>query len=287
MRVLSSSHFYAFLTVLLWSSAYVYTKIGLEHFSAASLGFLRCFIALAVLSLVIIIKPRPPKSDWPWLIMSGACGFAVYLLVFNKGSALLNPSTSCVIISTSPIITAIMARLLFKESLTPAGWAASGTAFAGVAVLMLWDSSMTVTQGVFWMILAALLISLYNIIQRKLGRKLEPLVITAYSFLFASVLLAWNIPQSCSELASASSRYLAIVIFLGIFPSALAYWLWAKALALASSTGLAANYMYLTPLLAVILEYLIMGQKPGGGTLIGGGIILSSLVMFTRMGRRG
>lgn len=279
-------HFYAFLTVLLWSSAYVFTKLGLEHFSPSSLGFLRCLIALAVLRLLIKNKARPAKADWPWLAASGASGFAFYLLAFNKGSTLLNPSACCVIISGSPIITALMARFLFREALTPAGWAASAAAFSGVAVLMLWDNSMEATIGVFWILLAALLISIYNIIQRKLSREREPVVITAYSFLIATIILAWNSPQAYRELASAPGRYLAIVIFLGIFPSALAYCLWVKALALAPNTSLAANYMYLTPLLAVILEYLILAQKPGGGTLIGGGIILGSLALFAWKGRQ-
>jgi drug/metabolite transporter (DMT)-like permease len=44
--------------------------------------------------------------------------------------------------------------------------------------------------------------------------------------------------------------------------------------------------MYLTPLLALILEYLILAEVPGVGTFLGGAVILGSLVLFNRKGRR-
>jgi len=283
----ANCHVYAFLTVLLWSSAYVFTKIALEHFTSPTLGFLRCAVATVALTAVMLFRgtPRPRTADLPWLILSGATGFALYLLAFNKGSESLNPTTSCIIISTAPICTALIARACFKESLTAAGWAATVSAFGGVVVLMLWDGSMTLSIGVFWMLLAALLISLYNIIQRKLSGRYDPLQITASSFIAGTILLAWAMPEVVAELRGAPAGGIGAVIFLGLFPSALAYPLWVKALALAPRTSAVTNYMYLTPLLALLLEYLIMAELPGVGTFVGGVIILGSLIVFARKGR--
>ena len=286
--MLGSSHFYAFATVLLWSSAYVFTKIALGHFSAAGLGLLRSAIAAAVLAAVMALKksPLPRAADLPWFILSGATGLALYLLAFNKGSALLNPTTSCLVISTAPIITALIARRFFGEALTSAGWGAMLSAFAGVALLMLGEGSVTFSHGLFWMLLAAVLISLYNIIQRKLTTVHDSLIITAYSFLAATFLLAWSAPEAAEEWRAASAGYAAVVVFLGVFPSALAYLLWARALAIASGTSTVANYMYLTPFLALLLEYLVLAETPGAGTLIGGAVILASLAVFNLKGRR-
>ena len=44
-----SSQWYAFATVVLWSSAFVFTKVALLSFSSTALGFLRCAIASVVL----------------------------------------------------------------------------------------------------------------------------------------------------------------------------------------------------------------------------------------------
>ena len=286
-KFIAPSHFYALSTVFLWSSAYVFTKIALEHFTVASLGFLRSSIAALVLAGVMVLKktPRPRAADLPWFLLSGATGLALYLLAFNKGSALLNPTTACLIISTAPIITAFIARICFGEILTAAGWWAMLSAFGGVALLMLEEGSVSYSRGVFWMLLAAILISLYNIIQRKLAAGHDSLTITAYSFLAATALLGWGAAEAAQECREASAGYMAVAVFLGVFPSALAYLLWSKALAAASETSAVASYMYLTPLLALLLEYLILGETPGAGTFIGGAVILASLVLFNRKGR--
>lgn len=284
----SSCHCFAFFTVLLWSSAYVFTKIAMQHFTAPALGFLRCAIAAAILTILLFIRKAalPKAIDIPWLILSGVTGFAAYLLVFNKGSGFLSPTTSCILISTSPIISAVMARCLFAEKLTKSGWAAILLAFSGVVLLMVWDGPIVASrEGIFWMLCAAVSISLYNILQRKLSRDYTAFQVTAYSFLAGTALLAWGIPQAAAEVQSATLPQLGTVVFLGVFPSALAYLFWARALALAPNTSSVTNFMYLTPLLALVLEYLIMARLPGPGTFIGGSIILASLILFAKTGR--
>lgn len=285
----AGSHFYAFMTVLLWSSAYVLTKVALNHFSAGALGLLRCLIAsLALITVWLINKtPRPALRDLPWLFLSGASGFALYLLTFNRGSALLTPTTSCLIVSTAPMLTAIMARIIFREQLTAGGWLAVATAFGGVAILTLRDGEgLSLGGGIYWMSLSALLISLYNIIQRHLAGRCSSLQITAGSFLIATLLLSPFLPEAASELGRAPFSQAAVAVFLGIFPSALAYCLWSKALAEAPRAVTVANYMYLTPFLALLLEYLILKETPDRATLAGGAVILASLLMFTRKGIR-
>lgn len=281
-------HYYAFLTVLLWSSAYVFTKIGLEHFSSPALGFIRCLVASAVLLATFAAgkRPAPKAADLPWLALSGATGFALYLLAFNKGSELLNPTTSCIIISTAPIITALIALFCFKERLRASGWLAIAAAFGGVAVLMLGAGSISFTRGIYWMLLAAILISLYGIIQRKLARNGNSLTITTFSFIFATVFLGWAAPGAWAELRQAPAAHQLIALYLGIFPSALAYYFWTRAMALAPAAGLVASYMYLTPLLSLLLEYLVMKQAPTPSTLAGGGIILASLIIFAKKGKQ-
>jgi len=288
MKRIHPAHYYALATVLLWSSAYVFTKVAREHFTAASLGFLRCGVAAAVLAAVLAGKkaPRPKSADLPWFILSGASGFALYLLAFNHASAWLNPTTGCLIISTAPLITALLASRFFGEGLTAAGWGALVSAFGGVALLLPGEGAVTFTRGVLWMLLASLLISLYNIIQRKLAAGRDTLTVTAYSFFAATLLLSWGAPEAVYECRAASPGYLAVALYLGVFPSALAYLLWAKALALASRTSAVTNHMYLTPLLSLILEYLILAGTPGLGTYLGGGLILGSLVLFNLKGRR-
>ena len=279
-----SCHGYALATVLLWASAYVFTKMALRYFGSPELGFLRCGTASAVLALCLAVKqpPLPSLRDAPWFILSGLTGFALYLFLFNKGSESLNPTTSCVVIATSPIITACFARVLFGERIALMGWAAILLGFCGILVMALWDGSLYLSGGLFWMLSAAAAISLHSILQRKLAGKYDALTITGFSFFAATLILSFLIPGTAVQAAAAPSSGLSLAVYLGVFPSALAYLSWAKALRVAEKTSTVTNYMFLTPFLALLLEYLFLGQAPGLGTCRGGGIILCSLLLFAK-----
>ncbi len=282
------SQIYAFLTVLLWSSAYVFTKVALAHYTVSALALLRCLIASLCLGGALAAKRAafPGISSLPRFLVSGACGFGLYILIFNQGSMTLNPTTSCVIISISPILTALLARIRFGERLCFLRWLAIGLAFGGILVMTLWDGEFLISEGIAWMLAAALLISLYNIMQRSLTRQFEPLIVTAYSFFAGTLLLAPFLPEALEQISEARAGQVFLAVFLGAFPSAAAYLFWAKALSLAPSTGNVSNYMFLTPFLALLLEYLVTGGWPGAATFAGGGIIMLSLLVFLWAGRR-
>ena len=272
-----SSQWYAFATVVLWSSAFVFTKVALLSFSSTALGFLRCAIASVVLYAVLRCKGVRMLSwrELPRFTLSGALGFSIYLFIFNKGSETLTAATGCILIATAPIITALMASVVFRERLTRLAWIALWLAFLGVLVLMLWNGSVSINAGVFWMLGAALAISAYNVIQRLYANGYTSLQITAYSFFTATVMLAGFLPES-----------MIAVIFLGVFPSALAYLLWAKALSFAATTSDVTKFMFLTPLLSFVLGYVVISELPGVETWIGGALILSGLALFHISGQR-
>ncbi len=92
-------------------------------------------------------------------------------------------------------------------------------------------------------------------------------------------------PQTLTQLAVADSTAIVLTIYLGVAPSAIAYLLWAKASEYADRTNEVTNYMFVTPLLATLLGFIMLGELPGQGTLIGGAIILGSVIMFNKTGK--
>lgn len=282
-----SYHLYAFLTVLLWSSAYVFTKVALAHFTAAPLGFIRCLVASVVLGAVVVARgiKAPPLRLLPRFVLAGFAGLTLYLILFNHGTTTLSPTTSCIVISTAPIITALLARLFLGERIGPHGWAAILLAFAGILVMTLWEGTVEVNRGVLWVAGAAFLISTYNLLQRSLAKTCAPLQITAYCFFAGTLTMLPFVPETLRQVAAAPASACLIALFLGIFPSALAYLSWAKAMAIAPKASYVAAYMFLTPFLSLALEYAIISQYPDAGTLIGGTIIMAGLVLFAMAGK--
>lgn len=279
------SHCCALCAVVLWSSAYVFTKVALASFTPATLAFLRC--AVAALALLCVAARRAKGScrarDWPVFLLSGVLGFSLYLWLFNTGQAGLTAATSCVLISTAPLITAVMAAALLHERLRPSGWLALALAFAGVLILMLWDGTLSLNDGIFWSLGAAVCISGYNLLQRRHAGRCGTLTLTAWSFACAALTLSPFAPEAVRRFCLAPWTHCCAVVFLGLFPSALAYLLWAKALSLAKSAGTAAAYMFLTPLFSLLLGYAVLAEVPGPGTFAGGAVILAGLALFQRV----
>ena len=285
---------YAFATVVLWSTAYVYTKVALEFFTPGPLGLVRC--AVASLAFLVILplmgKGRggffvPAARHLPLIAVSGLSGFTLYLLAFNEGSISLNPTTNCIVISTVPIVTAALARLFFGERLPALRWLALALAFGGVVLMNGGGRGFMLAPGMGWVLVAAVLLSLYNIVQRTLSRHYGSVQIAAWSFFAGTLFLLYCLPQTVAELRAAPAHALWLVLFLGIFPSAAAYLCWTKALAITPRTSLVTNYMFLTPFLSMLLDFAVRGGLPEASTFAGGAVIMGALILFSLAGKRG
>ena len=286
-KFLHSWHCLALGAVLLWACSYVYTKVALTHFSPIPLGLLRNAIAMIALLIVFILKGKrfPPLRAWPRFILSGAMGFSLYLILFNNGAGLLTATTSCVIISTTPILTALWGSRVFGEKMAPAAWLAMALEFAGILILTLWNGVLAINHGVLLVLGAAVAMSIYNITQKAYAKDYTPLETTTFSFCTATAMLLFWLPETVREVAAAPPPQILVAVFLGLGPSAAAYFLWSKALARAGQAGVAANYMFLTPLFAFMLGYLVIAELPDAGTIIGGLVIMTGLVLFNRLNR--
>ncbi len=287
MKWKDSFHPYAITTIVFWSLAYVLTRLALQYFSAFSLGFLRYFAASCTLVVVAVLTKMklPQKADIPWFLAAGAVGFFFYMIAFNKGAETVTASTSSVVITTVPVMTALLARFVYKEKLYGFQWVAIAIEFIGVLVLTLMDGVFSINRGLLWLLLAALSLSMYNLLQRKLTKRYTALQTSAFSIFFGTILLAVFLPASVKAVSYAPGIQLIYIAVLGVFSSAIAYVAWSKAFAKAKQTSLVSNYMFVTPFLTSILGFLIADEVPGRATVIGGTIIILGVLVFNFGGK--
>lgn len=282
MKAKNDFHFYAMITIIFWSLAYVLTRLALQYFSPFSLGFLRYFIASCTLVIVaVIIKMNlPHKKDLPYFMLAGALGFFFYMIAFNQGQKTVTASTGSIIISTVPVLTALIAQAVYRERMSWLQWLATAIEFAGVAVLTLIEGFISVNIGMLWLFLAALALSFYNLLQRKLTKKYTALQTSAFSIFFGTVLLAVFSPVSVKEASNAPAIQWLYVAILGIFSSAIAYVAWSGAFARAKQVSQVSNYMFITPFLTGVLGFVLAGEVPEPSAIAGGGIILFGVFIF-------
>ena len=277
-----SYHFFALTCVSGWSVAYVFTRLALVHFSVYSLGFLRYAVAsvvLAALMPVLKIRPPAPRDLWKFAA-SGATGFFLYMITFNKGAAIETSATSSIIIATAPVITAMLSGAVYKEKLKIFQWIAIVVEFAGLLILTLWDGVMSVGRGIPWLLSAALSVSVFNMQQRHLIKSYTGLQASIFSIFAGTLMLSVFTPAAIGELMTASPKYLFYLALLGIVPSALSYVTWSIAIERAQGVSKISNYMFVTPVLASVLGFFIASERPDLGTIIGGGTILFGIFIF-------
>jgi len=280
----TAMHIFAALTIVLWSFGYVMTRVAVRHFSVEAISFLRYMIAaVSLLIYAVMKKMRPPKwKDVPLFFAGGAIGFAVYVYAVNAGSKTLTASVVSFIVSASPIITALLARMFLGEKIGIVGWVSVLCAFSGVGVITFFNGGFSFSSGVLWICFATVLISIYNVYQRKLLLRYSPLEITTYCIVAGAVLLSIFAPQSIPQIYDAKPAEIIAIVVLGVFSAGVAYLSWAYALSKADKTSEVTNYMFITPVLTTFLGFVLIGETPHVSAYIGGALVLAGVLLMNR-----
>jgi len=278
----TAMHLFAAIATILWALGYVMTRIAVRHFTVEAVSFLRYLIAaLSLILYGVIRKVRLPKlKDLPLFFLGGAIGFSVYVYAINAGSKTLPASVVSFLVSASPILTALLALVFLREKIGMVGWISVICAFSGVGIITFFSEGLPFASGVIWISFATILISLYNVYQRKLLIRYSPLEITTYCIIAGALLLSIFAPQSFPQLATAALPEIIAIVILGVLSGSAAYLCWATALSKASKTNKVTNYMFVTPILTTFLGFILIGETPHASAYAGGALVLAGVVMI-------
>ena len=272
----------AFVTVTLWASAFPAVRYVLGFFSPASLMLYRFIIASAFLLAYCAIMriPPPDRKDIPLFTLSGFTGLFLYMWAFNAGTAHVPAGVSSFIISSAPMLTLVLTVWLLKEKATPLIWAGASISLIGIGIISLSsDETFKPNIGILLLILASIFTSFYNIIQKKILIKYTAMQATAYSIALGTLPMFVFVPVFLREFPHATASAHWIVVYLAIFPAAIAFWLWVYALSKASKIIYVTSFSYLSPFLATIFAFFLLGETIPALSLIGGGVVILGMVM--------
>ncbi|CUX27435.1 DMT family transporter [Clostridium sp. C105KSO13] len=288
MKIFKSFHIYALTTTIFWSLAYVLTRLNLEHFSAYSVGFLRyIFATIPLLAICAVRKVHlPQKKDIGWFIASGTTGFFLFIIAYNVGASSVTAATSSVIIASVPVITAVLSALLLHEKLRIHQWLATAIEFIGILIITMYGAVLSANIGVLWLVLAALVLSCYNLIQKRLTHTYSALQATAFSIFIGTALLSIFAPEAIGQFSTAPLEQMIYILILAVFCSALAYITWSKAFEKAERTSQVSNYMFFTPFLTGIMEFIFIGEVPDSSIWLGGALIIIGAVIFNKQNQK-
>lgn len=146
------------LMVLTWGSSSVATKVGMGGYDPGQLTLLRFLITSAVMiAFAAVTRMRlPERRDILPLIGLGLIGVSVTQFTWAYGMTEVDPGTATFLVSTVPIITAVIARFVLSERLTAAGWISIAFTASGTTMLVLGQSQgLDYTRGALILLLGA------------------------------------------------------------------------------------------------------------------------------------
>ncbi|MDO5088348.1 MAG: DMT family transporter [Leptotrichiaceae bacterium] len=275
---------FAFAAVFLWSISIIFTKVGMNYYDSTTLAVLRYVFTFIMLVVFIVVKKvkLPDLKDIPMFLFAGLAGFALHMITFNKGVSMLSSATSSILLACAPIFTSVLSVLFLKEKINFYCWISIFVSFSGILILTLWEGILSFNMGIFWMLLAAFLLALYNILQRKFSDKYSGAESTIYSILSGAILLILYSPGSLLEIPKMGVNEFVIVFSLAFLVSVVGYMCWGKALVMGNSIGEIANFLFLGPFISTVTGIIFLNEKLMLSTIIGGAVILAGIVSFNK-----
>ncbi|MBT2695265.1 EamA family transporter [Bacillus sp. ISL-55] len=276
------------LVILLWGSAFAGIRHGLEGYSPEHLSFLRLLIgSLALVCYAAIIKMKLPElKDWPVIFLFGFLGFAVYQTALSFGELTVSAGAASLLVSTSPVFIGLLGSVFFQERTGKWYWSGATISMAGIFLISFGaGGGFELGIGIILILIASLSESLYFVFQKNFLDKYGALPFTAYTIWAATIIMAFFSPGIVSQIAEAPLGATMSAIYLGLFPTVIAYFAIAYITA-KSGASEAASSLYLTPAASFLIAWIWLGEVPATLTVAGGVLTLIGVSLTYIKGRK-
>lgn len=281
-------HVLAILTVMIWGTTFVSTKILINAgLSPVEILFYR--FTLAYVCLFTTARKRLFAQSWRdelLLMLSGLCGGSLYFIAENTALGITLASNVSLLICTAPIFTLFLSKFFYKERLRRKVLYGSLIALIGVSMVVLNGSLVLKINplGDFLTLIAAIFWALYCLILRQLGGRYSTLFVTRKVFFYGLVSLLiylcffpieFNFP-----LLHQPAVYLNL-LFLGIVASMLCYMVWNAVVNILGASR-TANYIYINPLVTLLTSAIFLSETLTPISLLGTVCIIGGVYLAER-----
>lgn len=295
----TAGHLSAFLTVIIWGTTFISTKVLLTDFQPVEILFFRFVIGL--LALLLVYPHRLNGTTFRQELTfaaAGLCGICLYYLFENIALTYTMASNVSIIISVAPFFTAILTHLFIKgeEKLRKSFFLGFVVAMVGIFLICFNGSRLELNPlGDLLALLAALLWACYSVLTRKISGYGYHTILTTrrifvYGILFMiPALFLFDFKLEPSRFTNPVSLF--NIVYLGLGASALCFVTWNFAVRVLGAVKTSV-YIYIVPVITVAASALILHERitflAGLGTILTlTGLFLSESKTFRKEDRDG
>ena len=284
----------ALLTVIFWGASFIATKVALRDVAPIVVVTVRFTFGVIVLLVALRLRRQRiviDRRDWPILIVLGFNGIWLHQMLQSTGLAEGASATNTGwYVAVIPVFAAILAAIFLKETIGPAK--ITGIVLATIGVLLVVSKGsldgviahgLPVTTGDALALASAPNWAIFSVISKSVLKRYPPtvmmtIVITLGWLMLTPIFIASN---GFAQIAQLTLGGWAGVLFLGVACSGLAYIFWYDVLHEAEASSVS-SFLYIEPIVTVIVAALVLNEAIVSATLVGGAIILLGVWLVSR-----
>lgn len=288
----STGHLLALLSVAVWGTTFISTKVLLTAFRPVEILVSRFVIAFLALLLVCPrrLRAESVKRELTFAA-AGLCGVTLYFLLENIALTYTMASNVGVIISTAPFFTALLSRVFERreERLGAGFFAGFVLAIVGIALMSFNGARFELSpKGDLLTVLAALTWACYSILTKKISRFGHSVLLTTrriffYGLLFTlPVLPLFGFAPDLGRFVG--GKYLLNILYLGLGASAVCFVTWNFAVNVLGAVKTSV-YIYFSPVITTVTSVLILGEPLTWLSALGTLLTVAGLFLSELSGR--
>lgn len=258
----------------IWGTTYIVTTEFLPNFSPVTVAMLRALPA--GLLLLLIVREFPTGVWWGRALVLGALNFSVFLSLLLVSAYRLPGGVAGTVTSIQPLFVIVLANLVLALPIRRLSVVAALVGIAGVALLVLSPSAALDPVGILAGLTAAGSMACGTVLVRKWPPPVSLATFTAWQMTAGGLLLVpvCLIFEPAIPLPSLSN--VLALIWLGLIGMAMTFMLWLRGIARLGSP-VASSLLLLSPVTAVVLGWLYLGQSLTTLQIVGGLFVIGSI----------
>lgn len=280
------------MAMLLWAACFPLITAGLRYAPHLTFATMRGVLAGVALTLLALALRRPfprGRRTWITLVVVGIGATSLGFLGMFHAAEFVSPGLATVIANTQPLLAAMLGVVWLGERLPGLGWAGLLVGFAGILVIalpqLLGGAGDGTAIGFAYIILAAAGVTVSNVAIKSIAGEVDGLFAMGIQLLIGSIPL--SIAAYFMEDQSTvqwTPTFIASLLGLALFGSALVYWLWFSVLETVALNR-AIAFSFLVPVFGLAIGAMFFGEQLSGIQFSGIALAILGIAIVNLQGR--